>query len=161
MRTVLISLAAAVSALAFAAPAAAQYYPPQGAPYGNAYGYNNYGHIRSLQARVDNLQRQIVHFDRRNIISDREARRLRDDARDLERRLRRDSRDGRGLNRQEVSQIEYRLARLEQRLRIDANDGNRWGRRDGYNGDRDRGGYDRDRDGRDDRYEDDHGRDHD
>ena len=60
MRKVLISAAAAVSALAFAAPAAAQYYPAPpppgyGAPYGNAYGYNNYGHIRSLQVRIDRL----------------------------------------------------------------------------------------------------------
>ena len=46
MRTFLISAAAAVTALAVAAPAAAQWQQP----YGNAYGYNNYGHVRSLQA---------------------------------------------------------------------------------------------------------------
>ena len=44
MRKVLFTVAAAASALAFAAPASAQnypgqYYPGQQAPYGNAYGY--------------------------------------------------------------------------------------------------------------------------
>jgi len=57
MRKFVISLAAAGAAFVAAAPAAAQYYPqPQpygyGAPYGNAYGYNNYGRVRSLQARA-------------------------------------------------------------------------------------------------------------
>ena len=159
MRTFLISLATAASALAFATPAAAQYYPQ---PQGPAYGYhNNYGGVRSLQVRIDAIQRRIAHFDRRNIISEREARRLREDSRHLERRLRAASRYG--LHPRERRDIEIRLARLEQRLFRDARDGNRWGRNDygqgGYGYDRD--GYDRDRDGRDDRWEDDRGRDHD
>jgi hypothetical protein len=45
-----------------------------------------------------------------------------------------------------------RIANLEQRLWRDARDGNRYG---------DRRYSDRDRDGRDDRFEDDHGRNHD
>ena len=53
MRKVLISTAAAVSALAFAAPAAAQYYPaPPPPPYGNAYGYNNQGYDPAMNMRV-------------------------------------------------------------------------------------------------------------
>ena len=163
MRKVMIALAAAGAALVAATPAAAQYYPqPQpygyGAPYGNAYGYNNYGRVRSLQARVDQLQRRIYQLDRRNILSNGEARRLMGDANDLERRLRRDARDGRGLSYDEMRQIEYRIARLEQRVYRDANDGHRWG--NGYNN-YNNGYYDRDRDGRDDRYEDDHGTRHD
>ena len=156
MRTVLISLAATVSALVVATPAAAQYHPQ---PQGQAYGYNNYGQVRSLQVRIDAIQRQIVHLDRRNILSDREARRLSQDARELERRLRFARRDG--LHRGERIDIERRLARLEQRLWRDARDGNRWGsgHRSGSNDyDRD---HDRDRDGRDDRHEDDHGSRHD
>jgi predicted RNase H-like nuclease (RuvC/YqgF family) len=146
----LISAAVAATALAAAAPAAAQYAPP----YGNAYGYgqNHYGHVRSLQVRIDRLQQQIRRLDRRNILSNREAARLMDDSRDLERRLRRDARDGRGLNFNEVRAVEVRLARLEQRLYRDARDGNRWG---------DRRYSDRDRDGRNDRFEDDRGWDHD
>ena len=151
MRKFLISAAVAATALTAAAPAAAQYYPQ---PRGNAYGYNNhYGYVRSLQVRVDRLQQQIRQLDRRNIITNREAARLLDDSRDLERRLRRNSRDGYGLNPNEARAVEVRLARLEQRLFRDARDGNRWGQ--GYQG------WDRDRDGRDDRYEDDRGRRHD
>ena len=149
MRKFLISAAVAATALTAAVPAAAQYAPP----YGNAYGFNNYGQVRSLQARVNQLQRQIRQFDQRNILSNREAARLLDDSRDLERRLARSSRTG--LNRNEVRAVEVRLARLEQRLQHDARDGNRWGDR------RDGNWSDRDRDGRNDRYEDDRGRDHD
>lgn len=148
MRKVLISLAAAASALAVATPASAQYLP---VPQGNAYGYqNNYGQVRRLQARIDQIQRQINQLDRRNILSDREARRLRNESREIERRLRITSRNG--LHPQERYDIERRIARLEQRLFRDARDGNRWGNNDGRYG-----AYDRDRDGRDDRYEDDRG----
>ncbi len=149
MRKVLISLAAAASALAVATPASAQYFP---VPQGNAYGYQqNYGQVRRLQVRIDQIQRQIHQLDRRNILSDREARRLRQESREIERRLRVTSRNG--LHPQERYDIERRIARLEQRLFRDARDGNRFGRFDNR--------YDRDRDGRDDRYEDDRGRDRD
>ena len=146
MRTLIVSLAAAASALAVAAPAQAQW-----APQGHAYGYNNYGHVRSLQARIDNVQRQIKRADARNIISDREADRLKQQARDLENRLRYSARNG--LHPREAQNIEQRLARIEQRLFRDARDGrNQWGNN---------GWSDRDRDGRHDRYEDDRGRDRD
>ncbi|MFL6733411.1 MAG: hypothetical protein ACJ8EY_01805 [Sphingomicrobium sp.] len=124
MRKLLITIASAASALAIAAPASAQYYPQ---PRGNAYGYNNYGQVRSLQVRVDNLQRQIERLDRRNVLSNKEARNLRQDSRDLERRLYQASRNG--LRPNERQNIEYRLARLEQKLVRDANDGHRWSSR--------------------------------
>ena len=149
MRKVLLTVAAAASALAIAAPAAAQYYPaPQG------YGYNhNYGGVRSLQVRIDRLQQRIAQFDSRDRISEREARRLREESRDIERRLRKSARNG--LNPQEHASITHRVQRLEQRIFRDARDGNRYG----YNA----GGSwsDRDRDGRNDRYEDDRGYRHD
>ena len=152
MRKVLITLATAASALAVATPAAAQYSPQ---PQGYAYGHQgNWGQVRSLQVRIDNIQRQIQRLDRRNVLSDREARRLLQDSRELERRLRY-ARQG-GLHPTERYQIERRLAQLEQRLWRDARDGNRWG-----NGYQQQGAYDRDRDGRDDRYEDDRGTRHD
>ena len=79
MRKVLITLAAAASALAVASPAAAQYYPqPQyGTPgygqpgYGQqGYGYNNhYGYARQLQVRVDRIQREITRLAQYRIIS--------------------------------------------------------------------------------------------
>ena len=76
-------------------------------PYGNAYGYNNHGQVRSLQVRVDNLQRQIRRLDQRNVLSNREAARLFDDSRDLERRLHRAARNG--LSRSEHHAVETRL----------------------------------------------------
>ena len=67
MRTVLLTLAAAGSALALATPASAQWYPQP--HYGYAYGHQyNYGHVRSLHARVNNLQRHIARLDNRERI---------------------------------------------------------------------------------------------
>ena len=146
MRKVLIGIAAVASALAVATPAAAQYHPaPQG------YGYNNnYGSVRSLQARVDNLQRTINRLDQRNILSEREANSLRNQSRDLERQIYRSARNG--LNPRKAQSITYRISRLEQRIGYEARDGNRWGNN---------GWSDRDRDGRNDRFEDDRGYRHD
>lgn len=152
MRKFLIAAAAAAIALTAAAPAAAQYYPPQAQGYG--YGYNNYGQVRRLEARVEHLRRQIAQLDRRNILSEREAARLRDRARDLRHDLRRAAHDG--LNHREINRFHQRIAELEYRIRREASDGNRWR---GY-GDRDRWS-DRDHDGRNDRWEDDRGRDDD
>ena len=145
MRKFLVSAAIAAATLATAAPAAAQWAPP----HGNAYGYNNHGQVRRLEARVDQIRRQIHQLDRRNILSDREARRLSEDARDLDRRINALARNG--FSGRDRYDVERRIARLEQRLQRDVNDG-RGGYGNGYNG------YDRDRDGRDDRYEDDRGR---
>jgi hypothetical protein len=156
MRKLILTAAAAASALAVAAPAAAQWGPVAPVPYGNAYGYNNsnWGHVRSLQVRIDRLQNRIERLDRRDRISEREARRLRENARELEWRLRQAARNG--LHPMEAQRIEYRLARLEQRLIRDTWDGRRWGQSQYGNG-----YYDRDRDGLDDRFERDHGRDYD
>ncbi|HEU0311340.1 MAG TPA: hypothetical protein VFR36_09005 [Sphingomicrobium sp.] len=152
MRKFLISAALAASTLVAAAPAAAQYYPPQ--PQGYGYGYNNYGQFRRLDARIDALQRQISHLDRRNILSNREADRLRGESRNVERRLHQLARNG--LSGWEAQDIERRIYRLEARIHREARDGNRHGYyQAGY------GWSDRDRDGRNDRYEDDRGRDRD
>ena len=146
MRKFVIAAALAASALTAAAPAAAQWYPPQGP----AYGYNNHGQVRRLQVRIDQLQRQINHLDRRNILSEREARRLRDESRDVEQRLRRAARYG--LDGREAYSIERRIQRIEYRIQREASDGNRW-----RGGNRYGGVYDRDRDGLNDRYERDRG----
>jgi hypothetical protein len=158
MRILLISLAAAGSAVALASPASAQAYGnlgPYGAPayaYGNGYGYgNSYGQVGNLQYRIDSIQRRIAFLDSRNVLSNREARRLRDESRSVEQRLRRAARYG--LNRYEARDIEYRLAGLEQRVQREASDRNgRWGRYDGrYYGDRDQAYGRGDRWDRDDR----------
>jgi hypothetical protein len=158
MRKFLISAAVATAALTAAVPAAAQYAPaygnPYGAPYGQAYGYNGYGQVRSLQARIDNLQREIRRLDQRDVISNREAASLMSDARAVERRLWDTTR--RGLSYSERRAVEVRIARLEQRIWREARDGNRYG--DRRYGDR---SWDRDHDGRADRWEDDRGHDRD
>ena len=156
MRTLILTLATAAAGLAIAAPASAQYYPqPQGYGPGYGQGFVNPGQARMLDARIDQLQREIRRLDARNIISEREAERLKQQSRELEARLRYASR--RGFTAQEANYIERGIARLEQRIRRDAFDrngrGNQWGNNGGWS--------DRDRDGRNDRFEDDRGRDHD
>src|SRR5437763_7336680 len=164
MRKIVLSIAAAGAALIAASPATAQYYPqPQPQPYGynngygngynngyNGYGYgfqNNWGQVRALQARIDNVERQINRLDRRDRIGDRSADRLRDEANRIERRLHERARGG--LDPREMYDIQARIARLEQRVQYSlANGYGRYGYGNGYNGN----GYaDRDRDGRDDR----------
>lgn len=145
MRKLVVSLVAAGTALVAAAPAAAQYYPqPYGGGYNgyNGYGYGNYGQIRALQVRVDAIERQIRVLDRRNVIRDGSADRLREEANRIENRLHRASRYG--LNGYEANDIQARLARLEQRVQYASyNRYGRYGRGDngygynGYYGDRD------------------------
>ena len=101
MRKLMISLAAAGMALAFATPAAAQYYPQQygnGQQYGgygyNGHGNNGWGQVSALQARVDSVEYQIRRLDRRDVIRDDSADRLRDDAQRIENRLHRAARNG-------------------------------------------------------------------
>ena len=150
-----LSAAIAASAMLSAAPAAAEYYPqPQGYGYGYGYGhYGNWGQVRRLQARVDQLQRQIRWLDSRNILSEREARYLRGESRDLERRLYRSARNG--LSGREAYSVQNRIYRLEIRIQREARDGNRYGR---WGNNDNRGGwYDRDRDGLNDRFERDRG----
>jgi hypothetical protein len=127
MRKFLISAAASVSAMAFAAPAAAQYYPAPPPP-GYGYGHNNYGYgqVRALQARLDHMQREISRLARYRMITHREYRDLLGDSRELERKLRHDARDGRGLSRKELYNVERRMARLEWKVRRDVRDGRQW-----------------------------------
>lgn len=154
MRKFLIAAAMATSSVALAAPAAAQWAQPQGYGYNNGYGYNqgNYGQIRSLHVRINNAERTIQRLDRRNVLSDREASRLRYEANTLERRLRAAAYNG--LNYREAQDLNYRLARLEQRISYEARDGNGWRGNNGWN---DARYHDRDRDGLNDRYERDRG----
>lgn len=182
MRTLLISLAAAASALGLASPASAQYYPqpPQpgygtqhygGPGYGGpaysapGYGLPGYGHdsfaqMRVLQERVERVRQRIHRLDRMNRLSNREARRLDGHAIGLHRRIAHAS--YRGISPWERQDLERRLAGLRQAVRYASRDGNRrWGwngydRADnayGYYGVRDQR-WDRGRDDRRDRDDD-------
>lgn len=168
MRKVLISIVTAGTALALAAPASAQYWPqPQPAyGYGTPYSYNqgSYRQVRALQARVDHIQGNLDRLAQSRVISRKEYRSLHGDSHRIEQRLRQAARYG--LNPTERNDIERRIARLEYRIVREARDGNRWNRQGDYHGGSGFYGQtayanDRDRDGRNDRYEDDHGNDHD
>ena len=121
MRNHLVSLAIAASLVGISAPAAAQYSQPN--HRGQVGHNNNFGQVRSLQVRIDAVQRQIVRLDQRRVLSNREARDLRNEALQIEQRLNRASRSG--LSRQERANIDQRIDRLEQRVRREANDRNR------------------------------------
>ena len=146
MRKLIVSLAAAGAAIAFAAPAAAQYYPGQyGAPYGNAYGYNNRG---QLQNELQQIRFQANNLARQGRLTRSEARDLFGDINKAERALYRSNRPW---------EANQKIANLRHELRRYADYDGRGGRYgNGYNG-YNNGYYDRDRDGRDDRYEDDQG----
>lgn len=138
MRKTILSLAVAGAATIAASPAAAQYYPGnQPAPYGNHNGFRgNWGQVRELQQRIDNVQRQIERLNRRDRVGDRTADRLRDEARDIEHRLHDRARGG--LDPREAGEIQYRIQRLEQRVQFALADhhprggdrDDRWGHRD-------------------------------
>ena len=93
-----------------------------------------------------------------NVLSNREARRLMDESRSVEIRLRRSA--SYGLNYAEARDLQYRIQRLEYRIQREARDGNGY-RNNGYGYGNQYGYRDRDRDGRNDRYEDDRGYRHD
>lgn len=133
MRKFIITLAAAATTLAVAAPASAQYAPAYrgrsyAAPYGNAYGYGS-----------ANLQRQLqqIRGERNNLA--RSGRLTRSEARDLDRDIasaeRAIYRAGRnGMSRYEVRSIRNKLARIQNEVRRYSDydrRGNRYGNRYG------------------------------
>lgn len=155
MRKLIITAAAAVSALAIATPAAAQYYPQQGYGYDNGYGYSRGGaSYRNLQVRIDRLQQRIRELDHRNLLTHRQAAQRYQQSRIIERQLHNLARNG--LSRQEAYNLQRGIADFERQVWRDTNGGRGWA-----NNDRRDNWRDRDRDGRHDRWEDDRGRDHD
>jgi hypothetical protein len=117
MRKFLIPIAAAASVLAISTPAAAQY-----APARPVYAYN-YQSVRALQTRVNQIQRNLQWLARHRVITRAEYNNRQQDARQIERKLRRDFRDGRGLNGREFAQTQQRIYRLEQKIGRDMRDG--------------------------------------
>ena len=78
MRKFLIPIVAAGSALAFAAPASAQWAPPvynyQPYNYGNAFSFHNFAN--SMQQRVERIRNEVRVMQSRRILSYSEARSL-------------------------------------------------------------------------------------
>lgn len=125
MRNIVLSLLAAGTVLIAASPVAAQYYPG-GAPAPYGYGYDSWGRVRALQARLDAVERRIGRLDRRDVIRNRTADRLHDDADRIERRLHFKARAG--LGPREAADIEIRIGKLEQRIQYAANNHYDWDR---------------------------------
>jgi hypothetical protein len=157
MKKILFAMAS-LSALAFAAPAMAQYsnqgpYPAPRAYPGQRYADDN------IEARIERLRVRLDAGVRQGTITPREAWPLRLQLRDLTRIERQYRRDG--LDRRETADLQLRLRSLGERIRLadgrgyDRYDRNADGADDRY--DRNRDGYDdrydRNRDGYDDRYD--------
>lgn len=110
------------------------------------YGYR--GDVRQLRYQVQEMRRDIAHFDRRGMLTNREARKLDRQAGKLLQRIHRMS--YRGLNRGEYRSAQQGIANLQRAIRHDLRDrGNgrddrRWREHRGDRDDR----YDRRRDRR-------------
>jgi hypothetical protein len=160
MRKVILALIAAGSAVAVAAPASAQYYQQ---PYGyNGYGYNNgsgysgYYNRDQMQNELRHIRIEADNLGRQGRLTRSEARDLYSDIASAERSLYRTNNPWQARNVSEkISRIRYELRRYSDY------DYNRYGRYGRYSGYGNNGYYDRDHDGRDDRYENDHGWNHD
>lgn len=117
MRKVLISFAAAASALAVASPAAAQWMP-QPVGYGAAYADPG-----ALLMQVGRLRGEIRQLGMRNVLSLGEIRRLDWEAVKLDQRVRRAAFNG--MSPGEAYDIQRRIARLQQRVQLAAMTPNR------------------------------------
>ena len=79
-----------------------------------------------IRAQINELQRRVDRSDYRNRISEREARGLRNDVRDLQATFRAYNRNG--LNNAEMRTLNHRIDNIRARLRIERRDWNnrRW-----------------------------------
>jgi TolA-binding protein len=129
MRKLLFSVLAAASTLAVAAPASAQWAPPvyHYQPYNYNSGFNFHNYARTMQARVQRVRTDIRNMDARRILSNREARSLDNQARNIERRIYTASRNG--IQRYEARNLENRIRNLEMRVSREATD---WNNRPGH-----------------------------
>jgi hypothetical protein len=133
MRKFLIPIAAAASMLAVAAPAAAQWAPPvyQYNPYNYGNGFRGMNFARSMQSRVERIRADIRTMAMRRILSVREARSLDNQARSLQHRIFRASRNG--IRAGEARSLENQIFNLQRRVAREANDwNNRYGRQRRY-----------------------------
>lgn len=135
MRKFLIPIVAAASALAVAAPASAQitWAPPvyQYNPYNYGYGFRSASFARSMTERVQRVRMDIRVMRDRRVLSRGEARSLDNQARNLEHRIYRASRNG--IAPWEARNLENQIFSLQRRVAREANDWNsRYGRHRRY-----------------------------
>src|SRR5215217_90104 len=133
MRKFLIPIVAAASAFAVAAPATAQYVqwaPPvyQYNPYNYNRGFSGVSFARTMMDRVQRIRTDIRVMRDRRVLSRGEARSLDVQARNLERRIYRATRNG--VSPREARNMEIQIFNLQRRVAREANDWNRrYGRR--------------------------------
>lgn len=124
MRKFLIPLVAAGAALALAAPASAQWAPPvyryQPYDYGNGFSYHVFA--QSMETRVQRIRSDIRQMQARRILSWSEARSLDNQARNIQYRIFRASRNG--IQPGEARRLENQIRNLEWRVQREANDWN-------------------------------------
>lgn len=142
MRTLTITLVAATAAIGLAAPASAQYYPQPayGQPaYGYGYAQPAYGqqgswlynfrdqrYARMMQDRVQRIRHDIRQMASMRLLSRGEYRSLDSQARSLQDRIWRFSRQG--VRYDEARRLDRQVRRLEERVIREARD---WNRRPG------------------------------
>jgi TolA-binding protein len=124
MRKFLIPIVAAVSAVAVAAPAAAQWAPPvyNYQPYNYGRGWNFHNFAQSMQMRVQRIRADINQLQQRRILSWREARSLDNQAQQIQRHIYRNSRNG--IQPGEARRLENQIRNLEFRISREARDWN-------------------------------------
>ena len=124
MRKLLIPIVGAVSALAVAVPASAQWAPPvyryQTYDYGNGFRYHAFA--QSMQVRVQRIRTDIRAMQARRILSWAEARSLERQAANLQFRISRASRNG--IQPGEARRLENQIRNLEFRVQREARDWN-------------------------------------
>lgn len=124
MRKFLISIVAAVSAVAVAAPASAQWAPPvyHYQPYSYGQGFSYHAFARSMEMRVQRIRTDIRAMQARRILSWSEARSLERQAANLQTRIYRASRNG--IQPREARRLENQIRNLEFHVQREATDWN-------------------------------------
>jgi hypothetical protein len=124
MRKFVIPIVAAASALAVAAPAAAQWRPPvyNYQPYNYGRGFEGRGFARAMERRVQRIRRDIRDLQARHILSWREAQSLEYQSGNIQNRIYRASRNG--IQPGEARRLEGQIRGLEYRISREATDYN-------------------------------------
>jgi predicted RNase H-like nuclease (RuvC/YqgF family) len=132
MRKFLVPIIAAGTALAVAAPAAAQWAPPvyNYQPYDYGRGYNYHRFAGEMNHRVERIRADIRQLQARRIVSWQEARSLEYQAAQIQRRIYNRSRNG--LQPMEARGLENQIRNLELRISREARDWNNRPNRAGY-----------------------------
>jgi hypothetical protein len=124
MRKLLLSLAAAGSALAIASPAAAQWRAPAHhyQPYNFHGAFNHHAFARSMEIRVQRIRSDIRGLQAQRIVSRREAGGLEREAANLQNRIYWASRNN--IQPGEAQSLERQIRTLEYRVEREATDRN-------------------------------------